>query len=253
MKKVYIIAVFVALLAGVATYFFASQIEQKTTIKDEPTKDVVVAIEAIPENTVITAEMLRVVQYPTRFINSDAAGSLQEVVGRLARQSIMKDEQVLKSKIVTIGTDQADTALSYQLRPGEYAYTIAADTVQGVAGFISKNDLVDVVYTENIEGENATTILLSDIRVLRLSNYAANYAAQQSGGLPITSYTEITLLLNKEQVITLTQAQNNGLIRLVLKPLVTEDELVEVPEEDTTTPTGNQEETSSVAEDTTAA
>jgi pilus assembly protein CpaB len=180
MKKVYIIAVFVALLAGVATYFFASQIEQKTTIKDEPTKDVVVAIEAIPENTVITAEMLRVVQYPTRFINSDAAGSLQEVVGRLARQPIMKDEQVLKSKIVTIGTDQADTALSYQLRPGEYAYTIAADTVQGVAGFISKNDLVDVVYTENVEGENATTILLSDIRVLRLSNYAANYAANKA-------------------------------------------------------------------------
>jgi hypothetical protein len=54
-------------------------------------------------------------------------------------------------------------------------------------------------------------------------------------------------------VITLTQAQNNGLIRLVLKPLVTEDELVEVPE-DTTTPPGNQEETTSeVAEDTTAA
>ena len=34
MKKVYLIAVVFALIAGFATYFFASEITKKTTIKD---------------------------------------------------------------------------------------------------------------------------------------------------------------------------------------------------------------------------
>lgn len=250
MKKVYIIAVFVALLAGVATYFFASQIEQKTTIKDEPTKDVVVAVMNIRENTVITAEMVQILNIPSRFVNVDAVGTLEEVVGKLARNQIMKDEQVLKSRFLTIGEDSKNTALSYQLLPGEYAYPVSVDTVQGVAGFISKGDLVDIVYTSSGGGQLETTFLLQNIRVIRISNFAINSQAEASG-TKITTYTEVVLVLNAQQVIELTQAQNTGSIRLVLKPIVSEEEMVTNPDETTTEPEAESQPTET--EETTAA
>ena len=57
MKKVYLIAVVFALVAGFATYMFAQGINEKTTIKDADTKKVYVALQDIPKDTEITEDM----------------------------------------------------------------------------------------------------------------------------------------------------------------------------------------------------
>ena len=57
MKKVYLIAVIFALVAGFATYFFASEIDKKTTIKDADTIEVIVPVNDISQNSTITEEM----------------------------------------------------------------------------------------------------------------------------------------------------------------------------------------------------
>lgn len=59
MKKVYLIAVVFALVAGFATYFFATEITKKTTIKDADMVSVYVPSEDIPANSKITPEMLQ--------------------------------------------------------------------------------------------------------------------------------------------------------------------------------------------------
>ncbi|MDD7357338.1 MAG: hypothetical protein PUG88_00560, partial [Eubacterium coprostanoligenes] len=57
MKKVYLIAVVFALIAGFATYFFASEIDKKTTIKDADTVEVIVPVNDMSQNSSITEEM----------------------------------------------------------------------------------------------------------------------------------------------------------------------------------------------------
>ena len=57
MKKVYLIAVIVAIIAGVATYMFATEINSKTKFKDAEMVTVLVPAADIEKNVEITADM----------------------------------------------------------------------------------------------------------------------------------------------------------------------------------------------------
>jgi pilus assembly protein CpaB len=224
MKKVYLIATFVAIIAGIATYFFATQIEKKQTIKDQPMSQVVVAIEAIPENIVITADMVELKNYTTVSVVPGAADKTADVVGKISRYPVTQGEQMVLSKLNKVGEAQDNAALSYQLKAGEYAFTMAVDVVQGVAGFVSRGDYVDIIFTSIPQGATdfVSDLLLQDIKVLRISNYATNYASEAPKGAPITSYTEVTFSLTLEQIKVLAATMaKSGTIQLALKSITT--------------------------------
>lgn len=229
MKKVYLIATFVAIIAGIATYLFASQIQKNTKIKDAPTSSVVVAIQAIKENTILTAEMFEVKLFTTVAVVPGAATKIEDVVGKMNRYPIALGEQVLVNKIISVGEKIENAALSYQLLPGEYAYTISVDSGQGVAGFITRGDYVDVLYTSmDIDGNYKTEIILQDVYVLRLANNAANQIADAPNGQPITSYVEITFKLSEEQIISLSNYLAAGPVRLALKPVTSGEKAADI-------------------------
>lgn len=222
MKKVYLVATLVAIIAGISTFLFASQIQKSTKIKDAPTSSVVVAVQAVKENTVLTAEMLEVKVFTTVSVVPGAANKIEDVIGKISRYPIAMGEQVITNKIFSVGEEVKDAVLSYQLLPGEYAYTISVDSVQGVAGFITRGDYVDILYTISDEvGNYRTEVILADVYVLRLANNAANLAADAPNGQPITSYIEITFKLSKEQILKLSNYLENGTLRLALKPITT--------------------------------
>lgn len=222
MKKVYLVATLVAIIAGISTFLFASQIQKSTKIKDAPTSSVVVAVQAVKENTVLTAEMLEVKVFTTVSVVPGAANKIEDVIGKISRYPIAMGEQVITNKIFSVGEEVKDAVLSYQLLSGEYAYTISVDSVQGVAGFITRGDYVDILYTISDEvGNYRTEVILADVYVLRLANNAANLAADAPNGQPITSYIEITFKLSKEQILKLSNYLENGTLRLALKPITT--------------------------------
>lgn len=222
MKKVYLIATFVAIIAGISTYLFASQIQKSTKIKDAPTSSVVVAIQDIKENTILTNEMFEVKLFTTVAVAPGAADKIEDVIGKMSRYPIAVGEQVLANKIISVGEKVENAALSYQLLSGEYAYTITVDSVQGVAGFITRGDYVDVLFTSNDEqGNYKTEIILQDVYVLRLANNAANKIADAPNGQPITTYVEVTFKLDEEQILKLSNYLAQGSIRLALKPITT--------------------------------
>lgn len=240
MKKVYLIATFVAIIAGIATYLFASQIQKSTKIKDAPTTTVVVAVVPVPENTVITSDMVALRQYTTVSVVPGAATKPEDVIGMISRYPLVVGEQLVASKLNKVGEAAENAALSYQLKEGEYAYTIAVDEIQGVAGFIGRGDLVDILHTGTTNDVITTVILMKNIRILRISNYASNYAVEAAKGSPITTYASVTLLLNEAQIVELTQMQTIGRITLALKPIVAEQEGLKeesvTPVIETTTP-----------------
>lgn len=225
MKKVYLIATFVAIIAGIATYMFSTQLVKSSRIKDAPTTSVVVAIEEIKENTILTMEMFEVRFYTTESVVPNAADKIEDVVGKLSRYPIAKGEQVVRSKLIVYGETVKDAALSYQLLPGEYAYSLSLDSVQGVSGFIARGDYVDVLFTSDTADAAGGTlvymseIILRDVYVLRVGNNAANKVADAPNGQPITAYTEVVFKLNEEQIIKLSNYLAAGPVRLALKPV----------------------------------
>ena len=220
MKKVYLIATFVAIVAGIATYMFASQIQKDRTIKDAPTSSVVVAVVEIKENTILKAEMFEVKLFTTVAVVPGAAAKIEDIIGKMSRYPIVVGEQVLLNKIISVGEKAENAALSYQLLSGEYAYTISVDNVQGVAGFITRGDSVDVLFTSSEqEGVYKTEIILRDVYVLRLADYATNRVADAPNGQPVISYVEVTFKLNEEQILILSNYIAKGPVSLALKPI----------------------------------
>ena len=234
MKKVYLIATFVAIIAGIATYLFATQIQQNTKIKDVPTTPVVVAAVEIPENTKITKEMVTLKYFVTASLvrgDNGVAEKLEDVVGKLSLYPVTIGEQIYKNKVTALGEDSNNSALSYQLEKDEYAYSISVSATNGVSGFISKGDYVDLLYTQMAvgTGKPTTTILMSDLHVLRISNYAANASAAAKGA-PITSYSEVVFSMTKSQIIELTnKIGEGGTITLALKSIITAEKYTKAP------------------------
>ena len=245
MKKVYLIATFVAILAGIATFFFATKLQENTKIKDVPTVDVVVALMDIKENTIIKNDpnepeknMVGMKSIPQTLLTPGYVTKMEDVLGTINKHPIFNGEQILLSKIVVKGQEDAKSALSYQLKDDEYAYAISIDSTAGVAGFVSKGDYVDILYSITPEGATApvTTILLPDAHVLRISNYATNLQSAANSA-EITAYSEIIFTLNKAQILLLAnKIEEGGQITLALKSITVGEKYRDTTPVLTTTP-----------------
>lgn len=224
MKKVYLIAVIFALIAGFATFMFARELDKKTTIKDADTVQVYVAAEDIEENTQITESM-----FPNGDDASNAKFVLKTVVaadagpnyvtdkayliGRITADPIYKGEQINSARLHE--SDADNVSLSFKLEEGMVAYSIVAKAQNGVDGYIGPGDTVDIITFETDESGNAVfQIAYEDLKVLRVSNNSDN-AAASTNGLPITSYSTITVEVTPEQALELREIEQKD-YKLVL-------------------------------------
>lgn len=214
MKKVYLIATIMALITGFTVYAFAVNLKKSVNTANIPTTTVVVAAANISENTVITAKMLEVKQLPTESVTVGTAKTVDEIVGKVVKYPITAGEQIIVQKLKTLGSDDG-TDLSYQLKENERAITISVDEVTGVSGFVRQGDTVDIITTTAVDAKPVTSYLLKNVKVLKVSNKAANTSGQQ-----ITSYSSVTLCLSPDDSLKLGEAINLGKsIRLVLRPI----------------------------------
>lgn len=230
MKKVYLIAVVFALIAGFATFLFASELSERISYQDAEKKTVAVAIVDIPANTTINAE-----NFATYFEMKDvistyaldgAVTNSSKAIDTITRQQIFKGEQLTENKLITADSD--DATLSLTLPSGYVAYPIKASGTNGGDGFFAVGDKVDI-YLYN----GATTdVPLSNLEVLVVSTKADNDTAE-TDGTSINSYSTITLLVTEDQARILSEIEYSGAkYKLVLKPRVANlDEVVEEAQE----------------------
>lgn len=230
MKKVYLIAVVFALIAGFATFLFASELSERISYQDAEKKTVAVAIVDIPANTTINSE-----NFATYFEMKDvistyaldgAVENSSKAIDTITRQQIFKGEQLTENKLITADSD--DATLSLTLPSGYVAYPIKASGTNGGDGFFAVGDKVDI-YLYN----GATTdVPLSNLEVLVVSTKADNDTAE-TDGTSINSYSTITLLVTEEQARILSEIEYSGAkYKLVLKPRVANlDEVVEESQE----------------------
>lgn len=207
MKKIYLIATVVAIIAGFATYFFATQIEKQTQIENVEMKNVVVAAVDIPSNTLITADMLLIRSLPVTAVTPGTAETLEEIVGQISHYPFVTGEQMILTKITAAGSSASTGSLSFQLRKDEYAFALTMEGTKGVSGFVCAGDYVDIVVYDPLEEK--ASVVFENLKVLRISNNAANVAAEQSG-TAITSYSDVVFSVTKEQMLRLMEIDSSG-------------------------------------------
>lgn len=220
MKKVYLIAVIFALVAGFATYFFASEIDKKTTIKDADTIEVIVPVNDMSQNSSITEEMFAedagVFTKKTVVaadVNTETVVTEQDqLIGKVTIDPLYAGEPINIKRIEDLGG--ADVALSLKLPKGKVAYSFNAGSVTSVDGYINEGDKVDVlVYDGN---KKKSKVAYKNLPILRVSTATASKNASASG-TTLTEYNTLTVVVTEKQALALYKIENENSFKLVLK------------------------------------
>lgn len=246
MKKIYLIAAVIALAAGVATYFFATELKSSKVVTGVDKATVVIAVQDIEKDTVLTEDMFQEKELPVTAVSYGTVCNIKDVVGYMATDNILAGEQLMVRKIALVGDAEAsDGRLSYQLESGMYAYTISVEIDNAVAYFIKDGDRINI-YNDMVV---PATLVLENVPVLKIGDYPA-YVLQNIG-TEIQSYVVVTVALTKEQIIKMLELDitddkpENSPFRIVLVSYAEghgiADELnaVSVPEERSQVPVTN--------------
>lgn len=219
MKKVYLIAVIFALIAGFATYFFATEIDKKTTIKDADTVAVIVPVADMPKNSTITEEMFAedagVFETKTVVaddVTGDVATDKEQLINQVTVDPLYANEPINTKRLESI--DGSDVALSIKLPKGKVAYSFTAGSVTGADGYISEGDTVDVLVYDS--QKKTSRIAYKDLEILRVSTATASKSASESGKA-VTDYNTLTVSVTEKQALKLYKIENESTFKLVLK------------------------------------
>lgn len=205
MKKIYLIAVVIALAAGVATYFFANELKTSSIVTGVDDASVVVAIEDIEKDTILTEDMFQVIKLPVTAVSFGTVCNPKDIIGYMTTEKIYAGEQLMARKITTVGDGEFKNRLSYELSNGMYGYSIGVSTENAVSHFLKEYDYINIYKKDVIMSAEP---ILKNVQVIRISDYTSN--VQQEAGVEIMSYSIITLALTKEQIKVLMELEYTG-------------------------------------------
>lgn len=195
MKKIYLIAVVIALATGVATYFFANELKTSSIVTGVNEATVVVAVEDIEKDTILTEDMFQIIKLPVTAVSFGTVSNTKDIIGYMTTEKIYAGEQLMARKITTVGDGEPNNRLSYELSNGMYGYSINVSNENAVSHFLREYDYINIYKNDMIPSAEP---ILKNVQVIRISDYTAN--VQQEAGVEITSYSTITLALTKAQI-----------------------------------------------------
>jgi pilus assembly protein CpaB len=222
-RKRLLIMVGLALLSGLAAAYIAIDYlaTQRPTIITPQRTAVKAAVAArdLALGAVVTAEDVRLLDWPGEMLPAGYVATAEAVVGRALIRPVSANEPFLEMKLA----GGSGRGLPVLIPEGMRAVSVRVDEVIGVAGFVLAETRVDVLVTIAPPADNReriTRVVLQNILVL-----AAGQAIEQTAdGKPMT-VTVITLLVTPEQAETLTRAANEGRIQLALRGVLDLEEV----------------------------
>lgn len=187
-----------------------------TSGSEEESEPVFVAKVDINTNDPITAELVKLEDWPKSKIPPDAMREMKDVVGRRPRTKIYVGEMIRQAKLISADGDSA----SEQIPAGYRAYPVRVDAETGTAGLVKPHDRVDVqlfVKGNTSLGipETKTQTILQNIRVFAVDQHYRRGTDKDDEAAVIAR--TITLAVTPEQADKLTLATELGKIRLILR------------------------------------
>jgi pilus assembly protein CpaB len=188
--------------------------------EEEEKQPVFVAMADIRPNEELTAQNVKLEEWPKKIIPQGALTRLEDVEGKRTRLKLFAGEPILASKLLS--PDDL-TGAARDIPPGYRVAYVRVDPLSGSSNLILPGDRVDVLIYRSPNGNDdqatAAKIVLQDLKVFAVdtqteSKFTAN---RDETTEPITAKT-IALLVTPQQAVILHAAQEiAGTLRLVLR------------------------------------
>jgi pilus assembly protein CpaB len=178
-----------------------------------PTRPVVVAASDLQLGAELTADDVRVIEWPASAVPADAIGDPKEVIGRGLVMPVIQYEPILPLKLAS---KEAGAGLPPVIPPGLRAVSVRVNEVIGVAGYVVPGTRVDVLTTINPGREHTlitSKVILTDVQVLAAGTKIDN-TTDKDKPVPVSV---VTLLVNPDEAERLTLAASEGKIQLALR------------------------------------
>jgi len=205
-----------ALLSGLAAAWLAlnylRQPESPIRTADPVATEVVVAARDLSLGTVLTAEDVKLADWPGALLPEGYSASVEEVLGRGVITNVVLNEPLISRKMAV---KEAGGGLPIVIPEGMRGVSVRVDDVISIAGFVVPGTRVDVMVTldqGSQSGDPVTKLILQMIPVLT----SGQVVEQGINGEPI-QVTVITLLVTPEQAEELVLAATRGRIQLALR------------------------------------
>jgi pilus assembly protein CpaB len=222
-KVVLMLAVVMALITTVLFFQYIKKFDSTTTVATAKKVEVVVAIEKIEKNERIDAEKLKVIQVDEQSAHSQSVKNINEVIGKIATSTIVKDEQILSHRIVS--EKDETTYVSRKLKEGYRAVSVGVNINQSVTNLIEPEDEVDVILTTTKKigttEKVVSQFILKKVRVLAVGRKMVNPEDTEE---PYVEYSSVTLELKPEEALILVRSSLEGNIHFILnqRPIIEE-------------------------------
>jgi pilus assembly protein CpaB len=181
--------------------------------KVEPTeqKDIVVAARPMGVGVTVKPGDVKLAKIPAESFPKGAFAKVEEVIDRPVVSNILMDEALLEGRLAARGSG---LGLAPIIPVGMRAVSVRVNDVAGVAGFVLPGMRVDVLVTGRPPSSEGTVTATCLQNILVLS--AGQTIQADARGQAIQAPT-VTLLASPEQAETLTLANTEGHIQLVLR------------------------------------
>lgn len=244
MKRVYILAIVIALICGAIIFsVFSSQKKQQeeamaeaqaiAEAKAATVTTIVTAAQDIPRGTAISQAYLTTIEVDKAILVSlDAATEIEQVIGHTATKDIFQGEVITNSSIELPGAQSE--RISYRIPAGLFALQIQASADNAVGEHIAQYDYVDLFYNPGAamqapvqeggenqqqqqsqqqrtgagdEKENTWELLAEHLQVIALGDHL--YTGEGD-------YQYVILAMERAMVTKVLDASNAGQIKMVL-------------------------------------
>lgn len=225
MRMKSIILLVISISCGLIASFAVSQVLMERREGDAPqTSGVLVAAKDLSPMTKLSADMIRIEQWPIDRIPPGSIADTKEVEGKFAKQRLYAGEPIIEAKLSSRGKD-------LMVPPGYRIFDVRVDDASGGSGYISPGDRVDV--TGFFDAGNRFPISKS-IRIMKNIEVAMidGVSFRDPEAAPKKAGT-IQLLVLEKQYEVLDIASNLGKLKLSLRAPEADESTPNVPSSDT--------------------
>ncbi len=240
MKKVKILALLSAIIVSLLLYNFLNTVSEPVIVEVSKT-EVITAAQNIPPNTPITKDMLKAVMLPDEAVLSESEKNMDNVVGKVSTAEIIAGEQILSSRLVTLGEAKSVRYLPYAINRGMRAVTVGVNNISGLSDMIVPGNKVDVIAQYEVEKKEPdgdtitidyTVMLLENIKVLAVDDSVTEQEKIDSED----PYVSLTLEVTPEEAMEISMSEYKGQLKAALRsplddkktslPALTIDEII---------------------------
>jgi pilus assembly protein CpaB len=179
-----------------------------------------VALADIAPNEELTAQNIKLEEWPKSITPAGALTKLEDVEGKRCRTKLFVGEPILSSKL--LGANEAMGAAK-EIPEGMRVVHVKVDSVTGSSNLILPGDRVDVLVFKQPGNDMNSVVaaaVLQDIKVFAVDTHTESEFSRNKtdqGGEPITAKS-IALLVTPQQAVVLHAAtEMSGAVRLVLR------------------------------------